>query len=126
MDPVSARLQAQRGTTLERLAHLTRDYEGVVAASLDSNADDEHDPEGATIAFERSQTGALVRQAQQHLAEIDAALDRVANGTYGTCERCGDPIAEGRLEARPVARTCISCATSAPPRAAGPGPRSSA
>jgi RNA polymerase-binding protein DksA len=83
----------------------------VVAASRDTNADDEHDPEGATIAFERSQLGALVRQARDHLAEIDAAEARIEAGTYGVCERCGADIGEGRLEARPVARTCIRCAT---------------
>ncbi len=104
------RLEAERSETLHRLASLNRDFEGVVAASRDSNADDEHDPEGATIAFEREQTGALVAQAQRHLTEIDAALERVAAGTFGTCENCGGPIAAGRLEARPVARTCIRCA----------------
>jgi DnaK suppressor protein len=83
----------------------------MVAASRDSNADDEHDPEGATIAFERSQVGALIRQAQLHVAEIDAAMNRLDTGTYGTCERCGAAIGEGRLEARPVARTCIECAS---------------
>ena len=83
----------------------------MVAASRDTNADDEHDPEGATIAFERSQLGALVRQARLHLDEVDAALARLDAGTYGTCEACGDPIGEGRLEARPAARTCIRCAS---------------
>ena len=110
MSDARHRLAAERTETLRRLSSLTRDFDGVVAATRDSNADDEHDPEGATIAFEREQTGALVSQAQRHLAEIDAALERVAAGTYGTCERCGEPITEGRLEARPVARTCISCA----------------
>ena len=80
---------------------------GVVAASRDSNADDEHDPEGATIAFERSQVDALVRQAREHLADIDAALAKVAAGTYGLCEVGGEPIPDGRLEARPTARTCV-------------------
>ncbi len=103
-------LEADRAETLRRLANLTDDYGAIVAASRDTNADDEHDPEGATIAFERSQVGALVRQARLHLEEIDAALARIDDGTYGTCERCGDPIGEGRLEARPVARTCIRCA----------------
>ena len=84
----------------------------MVAASRDTNADDEHDPEGATIAFERSQLGALVRQARAHLAEIDAAEDRLAAGSYGTCEGCGSAIGDARLEARPVARTCIRCARS--------------
>ncbi|MEG9225404.1 TraR/DksA family transcriptional regulator [Aeromicrobium sp. Sec7.5] len=110
MSDAHHRLEAGRAETQRRLASLTRDFDGVVAASRDSNADDEHDPEGATIAFEREQTGALVSQAHRHLAEIDAALERVAAGTYGICEECGEPIAEGRLEARPVARTCISCA----------------
>jgi DnaK suppressor protein len=109
MDPRRA-LEAERGQSLARLASLTEDYDGVVNASRDTNADDEHDPEGATIAFERSQIGALVRQVQLHLVEIDAALERVSAGTYGICERCGGAIGEGRLEARPVARTCIRCA----------------
>ncbi|MHB1491748.1 MAG: TraR/DksA family transcriptional regulator, partial [Cellulomonas sp.] len=72
---------------------------------------DEHDPEGATIAFERSQLDSLVRQAREHLAEIDAAEDRLAQGRYGLCERCGLPIAVSRLEVRPTARTCIACAS---------------
>ncbi len=110
MDPVRERLQAERDRTLQRLRDLTDDFDAVVAASRDTNADDEHDPEGATIAFERSQVGSLVRQAGRHLAEVEAAFARLDAGAYGTCERCGEPIAEGRLEARPVARTCIRCA----------------
>lgn len=82
----------------------------MVEASSDSNADDEHDPEGATIAFERSQLDALVLQAQRHLDEIALARERLANGTYESCESCGRPIGNARLEARPVARTCIICA----------------
>jgi len=104
------RLEAAREEMRARLAALTDDYDGVVAASRNSNADDEHDPEGATIAFERSQLGALVLQVREHLAEIEAALARVDTGTYGTCERCGDRIREDRLAARPVARTCLRCA----------------
>jgi RNA polymerase-binding protein DksA len=109
-DPVHA-LVAERQRTQERLADLTGDYAGIVEASADSNADDEHDPEGSTIAFERSQVGALVDQAREHLAEVDAALERVEDGTYGVCESCGEAIAPARLEARPVARTCIRCAS---------------
>jgi DnaK suppressor protein len=110
VDPVSRRLEVERAETVARLAGLSVDYRAVVDASRDSNADDEHDPEGATIAFERSQLGALVQQAQRHLAEIDAAMARVEDGRYGTCERCGAAIDERRLEARPVARTCVGCA----------------
>ncbi len=110
MDGARGRLEEERRETLRRLGDLTDDFDAVVAASRDTNADDEHDPEGATIAFERSQVGALVRQARDHLIEVEAALDRLASGTDGTCEGCGTAIAPGRLEARPVARTCISCA----------------
>ena len=100
----------QRRQALRRLASLAVDFHEVVAASRDSNADDEHDPEGATIAFERSQVTSLVQQVQNQLAEIDAAFDRLSVGTYGTCEHCAQPIPRGRLQARPAARTCITCA----------------
>lgn len=111
MDGARERLEAHRAETVRRLAALTGDYEAVVAASLDTNADDEHDPEGTTIAFERSQIGSLVRQARARLAEVDAAVARVAAGTYSTCEACGAEIGEDRLEARPTATTCIRCAS---------------
>jgi DnaK suppressor protein len=102
-------LEADRDQTVRRLAALTDDFAGVVGSSRYTNADDEHDPEGATIAFERSQVDALVTQARRRLEEIDAALERVAAGTYGICESCGGPIVPERLEARPTARTCVSC-----------------
>lgn len=104
------RLEAERVVVLARLASLSGDYAGVVEASRDSNADDEHDPEGATIAFERSQLGTLVDQARAQLAEIDAALTRWESGGYGVCSRCAEPIGEGRLEARPATRVCVRCA----------------
>jgi len=104
-------LAAERARTLQQIARLTDDFDAVVEASLDSNADDEHDPDGATIAFERSQVDAILQQAKRNLAEIDAARRRLDEGTYGTCENCGRPIAPGRLEARPTARTCIDCAS---------------
>jgi DnaK suppressor protein len=81
-----------------------------VAASRSSNADDEHDPEGATIAFERQQVAALLDRTRRRLADVEAALERRAAGHYGVCETCGRPIASERLTARPAARTCIDCA----------------
>lgn len=106
----AARLDAEQSLTLERLAVLDADFALMVAASGDSNADDEHDPEGATIAFERSQLDSLISQARRHLDDIERARERLADGTYGSCETCGRPIGEPRLEARPIARTCITCA----------------
>ena len=115
MESARDRLAAEQQQTRESLADLTRDFTSMVAASRDTNADDEHDPEGATIAFERSQVEAHIRRADQHLAEIDAALARVDAGTYGRCQVCGRPISEERLAARPAAETCIECAASSRP-----------
>ena len=102
-----ARLHEQRRVLGVRIARLSDDMAALIAASRDSNADDEHDPEGQTIAYERSQLSAVTSQALEHLTEVDAAIERVANGRYGVCEICGKPINEARLEARPTARTCV-------------------
>ena len=103
-------LRAEREAALAQIEALTREFDSVVDASRATNADDEHDPEGATIAFERQQVAALLEQAQQRLADVDAALARREAGDYGICENCGRPIGAERLAARPAARTCIDCA----------------
>jgi DnaK suppressor protein len=105
-----AALDAARVATLSRLASLEREQADIIAAAQSANSDDEHDPEGATIAFEREHAAALARQARQHLADIDAALARLDAGRYGICERCATPISPARLAARPAAATCITCA----------------
>jgi RNA polymerase-binding transcription factor DksA len=99
-----------RRETMAQIDALTREFDEVVAASASSNADDEHDPEGATIAFERQQVAALLDQSRRRLAEVDAALARAAAGEYGRCADCGGPISAERLAARPHASTCIGCA----------------
>jgi DnaK suppressor protein len=106
-------LARARAETLAQIDALTREFDAMVAASESSNADDEHDPEGATIAFERQQIAALLDSAHQRLADVDAALVRAAAGDYGRCADCGQEIAPERLAARPQARTCIACATAA-------------
>jgi RNA polymerase-binding transcription factor DksA len=103
-------LRGERERTAEQIAALTADFDSMVAAAESSNTDDEHDPEGATIAFERAQIIAVLEHSQARLAEIDHALERLAADTYGTCERCAQPIATERLVARPSATTCITCA----------------
>lgn len=92
----------------ERLLSSTgADVASIVDARRDTSTDDEHDPEGATLAFERSQAEALGSSATRRLAEIDAARQRLADGLFGLCEICAAPIPEGRLEARPWATRCI-------------------
>ena len=79
-------LSAERAAALAQIEALTREFDEVVAASKASNADDEHDPEGATIAFERQQVAALLESARRRLADVDAAVTAVEAGTYGRCE----------------------------------------
>jgi DnaK suppressor protein len=100
-------LAEERLRKLALLPALRRDITSVNAARQDSNVDDEHDPEGSTIAFELSQAAALLQQSTAGLAHIDAALARIDAGRYGICEVCGEEIAEGRLEARPWTPYCI-------------------
>jgi DnaK suppressor protein len=105
------RLAAERAGAAERLAVLERQFTDLVESAGQSNADDEHDPEGATIAFERQHIAALVSLARERLAEIDSGLVRLADGRYGRCARCGQPIGAERLDARPATSTCYACAT---------------
>lgn len=105
-----ARLTAERTETLRRITSMTADLAAVAAASVGSNLDDEHDPEGSTIAFEREQLAALLAHAQAHLTEVDDALARLRDDRYGDCEVCGNPIANARLAALPATRRCITCA----------------
>ncbi|MFD3538448.1 TraR/DksA family transcriptional regulator [Streptomyces sp. NPDC058662] len=112
---VRARLAADRADTLARAAALSQDFDGIVAANALVAVDDEHDPEGASTAFERAHVAALMAQAREHLQELDRALERLERGEYGQCEACGRTIPPERLEIRPAATTCVRCA--------GPGPR---
>ena len=106
------RLEAALRDNAAQREAVARQHAQIVAASQDSNADDEHDPEGATIAFERQQVVALLAQLERTRAGIERAL--ADEGGYGTCEHCGGPIGADRLEARPSARACIGCARSRP------------
>jgi RNA polymerase-binding transcription factor DksA len=103
-------LAGERSRTEAQIDALTRGFDDIVEASELVATDDEHDPEGATIAFERAQVAALLRDARTLLADLDRALARLADGTYGTCVACGEPIAPARLEARPATPTCVTCA----------------
>jgi DnaK suppressor protein len=92
------------------LAQLEREHANLIQASHSSNADDEHDPEGTTIAFEREQLVSIMARVQQTIADLRQALSDLDAGRYGVCSGCGEPIDPARLEIRPQARLCVSCA----------------
>jgi RNA polymerase-binding transcription factor DksA len=65
------------------------------------------------VTAERGENEALVNNLVETLRDVEHALEKFDNDSYGVCESCGKPIAPARLEAKPEARTCIDCAAAA-------------
>jgi RNA polymerase-binding protein DksA len=74
---------------------------------------DDNFADSASATTERAEKLALIGQTRERLTDIEHALERIDEGTYGTCEHCGGPIAEARLEARPMSVLCVGCAAGA-------------
>ena len=110
--PAKSRLASDRDQTLGRIVELEREFAAIVTSAREGSAggDDEHDPEGATVAFERQHIAALAAQAREHLAAIDTALTKINSGIYEICDMCGGEIGEERLAARPASLICVRCA----------------
>lgn len=103
-------LADMRAATIRRVSALERSFEGIVEAAADVATDDEHDPEGHTIAWERQQVAALLIETRAALDDIERAIRRVAAGEYGTCSSCGNAISSARLDALPATPHCVTCA----------------
>ena len=103
-------LDARRTEVLERQGRLDASLTDAREARSGGQADDEHDPEGPTMAATWSQLTGLHDDIDVELTEIDHALARIEAGTYGVCAHCGNPIGVARLRARPFAELCIDCA----------------
>lgn len=108
--PTRDELTERADAAARQVASLERQLASMIEASRDDNADDEHDPEGSTIAFERQQLASLLERAQRSRHDALRALEQLDAGTYGVCVTCGRGIAPARLEARPDASECIDCA----------------
>jgi RNA polymerase-binding transcription factor DksA len=110
-DDLVTRLAAARDEAARRVEGLTRDFGAIVEEAALATPDDEHDPEGQTLGFERQQLAALLDAARGQVAALDAAIARARDGSYGMCARCGGTIAEERLAAIPTTTRCIACAS---------------
>jgi DnaK suppressor protein len=108
-------LDSERASALERVHTLRTELAWLAGDAEDANGDDEHDPEGCTLGFERARVAALLRDAESVLSDLDRASTKLAVGNYAVCESCGQTITPERLEALPATRSCIGCAL-APPR----------
>lgn len=102
-------LQTAKSRLETQLAELTQRL-----ANLASDLDETPDPDSAEHAVQKEDDASLEAQAmlvRSEIASTNRALDRIAEGTWGDCVECGAAIAPGRLEARPEAALCISCAS---------------
>jgi DnaK suppressor protein len=107
---VTTALERERDAARRRIAELHRSFDDIAASVDTANTDDEHDPEGATLAFERAQVTSLLAEARRRLEALDDAAARVETGDYGRCEACGGDIAAERLVALPETTRCVDCA----------------
>ena len=106
---IRARVLGNLARSEAELAQLEQDHASLIQASESSNADDEHDPEGATIAFEREQLVSIMTQLRRTIDGLRHCLTDLDEGRYGICVRCGEPIDPARLAVRPQATSCVTC-----------------
>ena len=102
-------LLEERGRVERALGHLQEENPGPITEGEEEETFDNHLGDAAAITFDREMDQSLGENSGNVLAAIDAALARIDEGTFGTCARCGRPIAEERLEAMPYATLCIEC-----------------
>ena len=103
-------LVQERVRIVDTIAHLHDEHNRPIEDELGEIAgrgSDNHLGDMATVTFDRELDEGLEEGAMQTLTQIDCALARLDDGTYGICERCGLPIGEERLRARPWATLCI-------------------
>jgi len=97
-----ALLEEERARLLEQLAELG--FGGGDGPAYDRNFAD-----SSQVTAERGEAEALAMPLEKALAEVERAIAKLAAGSYGRCERCGEPISPARLEAMPASRLCLSC-----------------
>ncbi|MFN2491173.1 MAG: TraR/DksA C4-type zinc finger protein [Actinomycetota bacterium] len=107
---VRRRLQQERARRTDMRAGLLEqhgDGEPGTTSTGELASYDQHDADIATETFEREKDQSLIEHLESELEEIDSALGKLDAGNYGTCEACGRPIGDDRLEAFPAARFCV-------------------
>ena len=105
-----ALLVAERASYVEAAESLRIDAEQLAEDMEPGDIQfDEESGEGDTLNVERERDLALSAQARAAVDEIDRAIAKIDTGTYGVCERCGNPIPKARLKALPYAALCVAC-----------------
>jgi DnaK suppressor protein len=97
----------------ERLSREIADLDADLSESLEDSSEespyDQHMAETAGVTLDREIDLTLEENARAVIAQIDRALDKLENGSYGTCDKCEQPIGEERLKFAPFATLCIDC-----------------
>jgi RNA polymerase-binding protein DksA len=104
------KLEEEKARLLHAVGFLERENPGSISDELGELAEggtDNHLGDTATAMYDRELDEGLEEGARDTLAEIEAALQRIEDGTYGICEVCGKPIGADRLSAIPWTRLCI-------------------
>jgi RNA polymerase-binding transcription factor len=109
LDAIRRDLEARRDSTRERVETLAERPELGAAQGFGKRIGD-----GTTEAISRLTDIGVGRSLEEALARTERALAKLDEGTYGTCDACGEPIAPARLEAMPDSALCIACAASEP------------
>jgi RNA polymerase-binding protein DksA len=103
------RLLEERARARAAIDNLHADHPGSIADESGEASVDTHMGDVATVTFDRELDYTLEDSEEAKLAAVDRALARIDEGTFGTCQNCGQQIAVARLEALPYAELCIDC-----------------
>lgn len=106
IDIAAGELKTEREKLLHQLAELGADERGELTGAVDYG---EGFADAAAATAERSEVLGLVENLKTMLKDVDAALAKVADGTYGSCRVCGKKIGADRLEFRPTSTQCVDC-----------------
>ena len=104
LSDLRASLEQERSDLRARLAEM-----GLLSGG--DLAFDQNFADSSQVTAERGEVEALAGNLRESLTDVEAALVKLDNGTFGTCEGCGQPISPDRLEAKPAAKLCMDCAS---------------
>jgi RNA polymerase-binding protein DksA len=102
-------LLEERTRVASAIDYLHGENPGTITEGEEEETFDNHLADSATVTFTREMDYSLEENSGHVLSAIDEALRKIEDGTFGQCARCGNPIAEERLEAMPYATKCIDC-----------------
>ena len=108
-DALKRRLLVERERLEREIAELDADLSESLEDSSEESPYDQHMAETAAVTLDREIDLTLEENARAAISQIDRALAKLENGSYGCCDKCGKPISEDRLRVAPFATLCIDC-----------------